>query len=91
MDNGYIILGIIALLFLSMYGFAYLSVVQEKIKQKKNLKIQQEQEELKKQRLIANQKIRDEKLRKFNQRKEEIQHELMLLEKMKLKQSQKVS
>lgn len=91
MDNGYIILGIIALLFLSMYGFAYLSVVQEKIKQKKNLKIQQEKDALKKQRLIANQKIRDEKLRKFNKRKEEIQHELMLLEKMKLKQSQKVS
>lgn len=91
MDNGYIILGIIALLFLSMYGFAYFSVSIEKIRQKRAQKIQLERNEIKKQQRIKNQQIRDEKLRKFNQRKEEIQNELMLLEKIKLKQSQKVS
>ncbi len=90
MDNGYIILGIIAILFLCMYGFSYFSVAIEKMKQKRSLKIQAERNEIKKQQRIKNQKIRDEKLRKFNERKEEIQRELMLLEKMKQKQSQKV-
>jgi Flp pilus assembly protein TadB len=86
MENGYVILGIIALLFLSMYGYAYFSVALEKIKaireKKRNVhKMEQRhQESLKKQELI------DEKVRKFNERKEEIQKELMLLEKMKARQ-----
>lgn len=86
MDNGFIILGIIALLFLSMYGFAYSSVAIEKIKQKKEAKNDLVKEELRRQERIKNQEIRDEKLRQFNKRKEEIQHELQLLQKMKEKQ-----
>ena len=35
MDNGYVIIGIIALLFLSMYGYVYASIAFENIKGKK--------------------------------------------------------
>lgn len=86
MDNGYIILGIIALLFLSMYGYSYLSVVREKMLQKNEHKKQLEKEEIRRQRRIKNQQIIDERVKAFNKRKEEIQRELMLLEKMKEKQ-----
>ena len=86
MDNGYVILGIIALLFLSMYGFSYLSVIREKIAQKNEEKKQLEKEELRRQRRIKNQEIIDLRVSAFNKRKEEIQRELMLLERMKEKQ-----
>lgn len=86
MDNGYIILGIIALLFLSMYGYSYLSVFREKMVQKREQKKQLDKEELRRQRRLENQKIVDERVMAFNKRKEEIQRELMLLEKMKEKQ-----
>ncbi|WNH07807.1 hypothetical protein [Thalassobellus suaedae] len=86
MENGYVILGIIALLFLSMYGYAYFSVSIEKIRQKREAKRLVAKEELRKQERLEKQKIIDEKVKKFNDRKEEIHHELMLLEKMKNKQ-----
>ncbi|GAA3610432.1 hypothetical protein Q4Q39_16540 [Flavivirga amylovorans] len=86
MENGYVILGIIALLFLSMYGYSYLSVAMEKMKLKKEKKKEAQKEELRRQQRVINQEARDEKFRKFNKRKEEIKHELMLLEKMKEKQ-----
>ena len=86
MENGYVILGIIALLFLSMYGYSYLSVAMEKMKLNKEKKREAQKDELRRQERIKNQEARDEKFRKFNKRKEEIQHELMLLEKMKEKQ-----
>jgi len=86
MDNGFIILGIIALLFLSMYGFSYFSVAMEKMKQKKILQKQLDKAEVRRQARVENQELIDERVRKFAERKEEIQHELMLLEKMKEKQ-----
>jgi hypothetical protein len=86
MDNGYVILGIIALLFLSMYGYSYLSVVMEKLAQKREKKIEIKKDELRRQKRIKHQEAIDEKARVFRKRKEEIQHELMLLEKMKEKQ-----
>ncbi|PWH81785.1 hypothetical protein DIS18_13990 [Algibacter marinivivus] len=86
MENGYIILGIIALLFLSMYGFSYFSVAREKMNQKRLQQKELEKAELRRQARIKNQELIDERVRKFNQRKEEIQHELMLLKKMKEKQ-----
>ena len=46
MENGYIIIGIVALLFLSMYGYAYASVAFEKIQEKKALKIELKKEQL---------------------------------------------
>jgi uncharacterized membrane protein affecting hemolysin expression len=86
MENGFVILGIIALLFLSMYGFSYFSVARERMAQKKNQQKELEKAELRRQARIKNQELIDERVRKFNQRKEEIQHELMLLKKMKEKQ-----
>ncbi len=86
MENGFIILGIITLLFLSMYGFSYLSVARERMAQKRNQQKELEKAELRRQARIKNQELIDERVRKFNQRKEEIQHELMLLKKMKEKQ-----
>jgi hypothetical protein len=85
MKNGYVVLGILALLFLSMYGYAYFSVLAEKMRHKKQMKLEMEKEELRRQESIRKQEIINEKVARFNKRKEEIQHELMLLEKMKEK------
>ncbi|WP_136481830.1 hypothetical protein [Cognatitamlana onchidii] len=89
MDNGYVILGIIALLFISMYGFSYYSVAREKMAMKREKNRQLEKEASIRERRLKHQKIIDEKVRKFNERKAQIQHELQLLEKMK--EQQKVS
>jgi Flp pilus assembly protein TadB len=86
MENGYVILGIIALLFLSMYGYAYLSVALEKIKAIREKKRNVHKLELRRQESLKKQEIIDEKVRNFNERKEEIQKELMLLGKMKERQ-----
>jgi hypothetical protein len=86
MENGYVILGIIALLFLSMYGYAYLSVALEKIKAIREKKRNVHKIELRRQESLQKQELIDEKVRKFNERKEEIQKELMLLGKMKERQ-----
>ncbi|MFD0991456.1 hypothetical protein ACFQ1R_15260 [Mariniflexile jejuense] len=86
MQNGYIILGIIALLFISMYGYAYFSVFMEKIRAKKNKELEAQKEALRLEKRKMNQELIDERVRKFNERKEEIHRELMLLEKMKKKQ-----
>ncbi len=89
MEHGYLILSLVALLFISMYGYSYMSVSREMLKQKRKEKTELAKEERRRQERIKNQEIRDEKLREFNERKEEIQRELALLEKMK--QKQKVS
>ena len=86
MENGYLILGIITLLFLSIYGYSYLSVAMQKIKHNKEKKKELERSELRRIERIKYQEAIDERVRKFNKRKEEIQQELMLLEKMKEKQ-----
>lgn len=86
MKNGYVVLGIIALLFVSMYGFAYFSVAREKFKAKRERKQDKINQELRRLESVRKQEVIDEKVRKFNERKEEIHKELMLLEKMKEKQ-----
>jgi len=90
MDNGYFILGIIFSFFMAMYGFAYLSFLFEKIKQKRIVKIQSEKEKIKQKELKEKREIREKKLQEFNLRKERIQKELILLNKMKEKKSHKV-
>lgn len=85
MENGYVILGIVALLFLSMYGYAYLSVANERANEKKKLKDLVEKEKIRKLKRLKNQEIIDAKVRAFNKRKEEIHNELLLLKKMKEK------
>jgi hypothetical protein len=83
MDNGYIILSIVALLFLSIYGFSYASVTLGKYRAKKAMNNEMLLEEIRLQDNVKKQEIRDEKLRKQNKRREEISHELRLLEQMK--------
>ncbi|WP_308993488.1 hypothetical protein QLS71_011960 [Mariniflexile litorale] len=86
MQNNYVILGILALLFISMYGYAYFSVILEKMRERKNKQKNIEKEELRRLESKRKQELIDERVRKFNERKEEIHRELMLLEKMKEKQ-----
>jgi hypothetical protein len=80
MDNGYVIIGIIALLFLSMYGYVYASIAFENIKgkkaKKKLVKLREERRVMK----LSNQIKRDEKLAKLLKRSEEIRQELRELE-----------
>ena len=83
MENGYIIIGIVALLFLSMYGYAYASVAFEKIQEKKALKIEQKKEQLRLEEMAKKQKARDEKMSQLNKRSEEIRLELEKLEQKK--------
>lgn len=83
MVNGYVILGIILLLFLSMYGFSNLSVAREKMAMKREKNKQLEKDALRREKRLKHQAVIDEKVRKFNERKEEIQRELHLLKKMK--------
>ena len=52
MQNGYLILGIIALLFISMYGFAYYSVFMEKMKAQKNKELDAEKEAMRKKSIL---------------------------------------
>ena len=80
MDNGYVILGIVGLLFLSMYGYAYASVAMEKAREKRAIKAEIKKEELRLEKMAINQKAREEKLNQLNKRSEEIKHELENLE-----------
>ena len=83
MENGYVILGIVALLFLSMYGYAYASVAFEKIQEKKALKLELKKEQLRLEDKAIKQKVRDEKMSQLNKRSEEIRLELEKLEQKK--------
>lgn len=83
MENGYVILGIIALLFLSMYGYAYASVALEKIQEKKAKKLELKKEALRLEEKALKQKIRDEKTSQLLKRSEEIKLELQKLEEKK--------
>lgn len=85
MDNGYVILSIVALIFLSMYGFAYASVTIEKIKQRKAKKVEKIEEELRLQEKAEKERLREEKLKEISKRSEEIKNELKRLEKVKIK------
>ncbi len=83
MENGYVILGIVALLFISMYGYAYASVALEKIQEKKALKIELKKEQLRLEDKAIKQNARDQKMSQLNKRSEEIRLELEKLEQKK--------
>lgn len=88
-EHGYIILSIIALLFICMYGFAHLSTTLDKIRQKRAKKLEIQKEELRRAENARKQAIRDEKLRESMRRREEIQQELKRLEMMKMEREKK--
>ncbi|MCB4800004.1 hypothetical protein [Neotamlana laminarinivorans] len=92
MENGYVILGIVALLFLSMYGYSYWSVFREKMAQKKIEEEELKRREIRRERRLKNQALIDAKVNAFNKRKEEIRQELQMLKKSaSLNEQQKVS
>lgn len=80
MNNGYIVISILLLLFLSMYGFGYLAVVFENIKaktsKKKLVKLREQRNLIK----LNNQTKRDEKLVELLKRSEDIRQQLRALQ-----------
>lgn len=79
MENGYVILGIVTLLFLAMYGYSYFSVFMDNIIQKRKQKKQLQKEVLRQLKRLKNQEMIDNRVKAFNKRKDEIQHQLKLL------------
>ncbi|MEL0652545.1 MULTISPECIES: hypothetical protein [unclassified Algibacter] len=86
MENGYVIIGIIALLFVSMYGYSYWSVFKEKARQKEEGLLQREAQEKRRQDRVEKQEALLERVRIFNERKEEKRAETRLLRKVKTEQ-----
>ena len=86
MENGYVIIGIIALLFVSMYGYSYWSVFKEKTRQKEEGLIQKEAQEKRRQDRVEKQEALLERVRVFNELKEEKRAETRLLRKVKTEQ-----
>ncbi|MWW26560.1 hypothetical protein [Algibacter lectus] len=89
MENGYVIIGIIALLFVSMYGYSYWSVFKEKARQKEEGLMQKKAQEKRRQDRVEKQEALLERVRVFNERKEEKRAETRMLR--KVKKEQKVS
>lgn len=89
MENGLLIIGLIGLLFLSMYGYAYGMVALEKMKIKKQQQEIERLEAIKKEERLLRQKAREEKLAKLKKRSDEIRLELNRLEKVNLKRATK--
>lgn len=87
--NGYITLGIIALLFLAMYAYAYGSVYLDlRAKKRTENELKQRKEAL--QRLkMRKQRQRDEKLLKIQRRSKEIKERLKELERDRVLMAQK--
>lgn len=84
MENAYLILAILALLFISMYGYSYIPVILES-KKLKQLKIEQaELEEEREQDPVVKRDLADDKLSKSLKRSAEIRRELHRLEQMKM-------
>ncbi|WP_162623337.1 hypothetical protein [Confluentibacter sediminis] len=83
MEHGYLILAILALLFIGIYGYSYVPIILEKRKEKQ-LKIEQvELQEVRKKDNLIKQELRDERLNKSLKRSAEIRKELQRLEQMK--------
>ncbi|MGC6430012.1 MAG: hypothetical protein ACON5F_03120 [Jejuia sp.] len=82
MENGLLIIGLIALLFLCMYGYAYGTVAAEKAKAKKEQQELERLEAIKQEERAQRRKAHNEKLEKLRKRSEEIRLELNRLEKV---------
>jgi len=87
MENGWLILSIIALFFLSMYAYCYGTTnyavwKEEKDRQRKVAEAQEKEQRIKAE-MAERQKLRDEKYKMANARSLEIQKELKRLEKQK--------
>lgn len=83
MKEGYIILIVIALLFIGMYAFAYFSVYFEKLKRRRERKAELLKDELRKQEKARKQEIRDEYSKQREARREEMKQQLKRLNEIK--------
>ncbi|WP_242157926.1 hypothetical protein [Aestuariivivens sediminis] len=83
MMNGWVILSIVALLFIGMYIYANIFVFLERIREKKRKKEELHNLELLEQEKERKNQIREEKFKKLRDRSEEIKQELKRLELMK--------
>lgn len=86
MEYGYVIIGMIALLFLGMYGFSYMSVIKEKNRIKEENEKRKKADEIRRNTRIKRQDALLERVRVFNEKKEEARAELISLNKRKSKQ-----
>ncbi len=84
MENGLLVLGIIVMLFVCMYGFAYGSVALEKLKYRKQAEELERIAAVKAAKRAEKQEARDAKLEKLRKRSEQIRLELNRLEKVNL-------
>lgn len=82
MMNGWLILSIVALLFLSMYIYAYIFVYFEKIKNKKFKKREAKRAEIERQEKVKKEELRAAKFDKLKTRSKEIKAQLKWLEQM---------
>ena len=83
MKEGYIILIVIALLFLSMYAFANFSVYMEKSKRRKAKKEELKKEALRLEELARKQELRDEKWRNMEERRQEMKEQMKRINEIK--------
>lgn len=82
MMNGWLILSIVALLFLSMYIYAYIFVYFEKIKNKKLKKLVAKRAEIELEEKVKKEELRAAKFDKLKKRSKEIKEQLKWLEQM---------
>jgi hypothetical protein len=83
MEHGFLILALVALLFISIYGYSYIPFILERRKIAR-LKIEQTAlDKVKDEEKLMKQELRDERLKKSLKRSAEIRMELERLEQMK--------
>ncbi|HMB99583.1 MAG TPA: hypothetical protein VKN14_00950 [Flavobacteriaceae bacterium] len=83
MKQGYVILIVIALLFIGMYAFATFSVYMVKWKQKKERKDEMRIEAMRLEEKARKQEERDMKWKKMEERRAEMKKDLVRLEEIK--------
>lgn len=88
--NGYITIGIIALLFLAMYAYAYGSAYFESLAKKRTKKEYIERQEALRRLKMRKQRQREEKYQKIFKRSQEIKQRIKELERERVSMVQKI-
>jgi len=83
MKQGYVILIVIALMFIGIYAFTMFTFYLSKLKRKKYQKEEEHQQGLRLDELTRKQETRDAKWRKMDERREEIRQGLLRIEEIK--------
>lgn len=80
MENSYLVLGTVVLLFISIYLYTQLAIIGARIKKKRANRKHIEKEALRYMRRIKNQKTIQHKVAEFKRRKEEIRRQWLWLQ-----------